>query len=108
MNRGSAGDGRSARRLRRAPALLFALLAGCGTTEFEAQPVIPPPLITRIPVVVGVYLPAEFRTAVHREEHDGGGQDREPHHWRDTWIANTRPIGLAFSRSDPSVAAGSR
>ena len=71
MNRGSAGDGRSARWLRRAPALLCALLAGCGTTEFEAQPVIPPPLITRIPVVVGVYLPAEFRTAVHREEHDG-------------------------------------
>lgn len=50
---------------------LLALLAGCGPTRFEAQAVIPPPLVTRIPVVVGVYMPAEFREAVHREEHDG-------------------------------------
>ena len=75
MNRGSAGDGgrvrRHARWVRGALAPLLALLAGCGTTQFEAQPVIPPPLITRIPVVVGLYLPAEFREAVHREEHDG-------------------------------------
>jgi len=75
MNRGSAGDGgrvrRHARWVRWALAPLLALLAGCGTTQFEAQPVIPPPLITRIPVVVGLYLPAEFREAVHREEHDG-------------------------------------
>ena len=75
MNRGSAGDGgrvrRPARWVRGALAPLLALLAGCGTTQFEAQPVIPPPLITRIPVVVGLYLPAEFREAVHREEHDG-------------------------------------
>lgn len=50
---------------------VLALLGGCGPTQFEAQTVIPPPLITPIPVVVGVYLPAEFREAVHREEHDG-------------------------------------
>jgi hypothetical protein len=62
------------RRARRAGWLvapLLALLGGCGPTQFEAQAVIPPPLITRIPVVVGVYMPAEFREAVHREEHDG-------------------------------------
>lgn len=50
---------------------LLALLSACGTTEFEAKPVIPQPLITRIPVVVGVYIPAEFREKVHREKRDG-------------------------------------
>jgi hypothetical protein len=58
---------------RRAGGLLFAaaLLAGCGTTQFEAESVIPQPLVTRIPVVVGVHVPAEFREAVHREKRDG-------------------------------------
>lgn len=50
---------------------LLALLSACGTTEFEAKPVIPAPLITKIPVVVGVYIPAEFREKVHREKRDG-------------------------------------
>lgn len=50
---------------------LLALVSACGMTEFEARPVIPPPLITRIPVVVGVYIPAEFREKVHREKRDG-------------------------------------
>jgi hypothetical protein len=50
---------------------LLALLAGCGPTRFEAQPVVPQPLIPRIPVVVGMHLPAEYREAVHREERDG-------------------------------------
>jgi hypothetical protein len=62
---------RHARRAGWLVAPLLALLGGCGPTQFEAQAVIPPPLITRIPVVVGVYMPAEFREAVHREEHDG-------------------------------------
>lgn len=60
-----------ARRIAALAIPLLALLGGCGPTRFEAQAVIPPPLITRIPVVVGVYMPAEFREAVHREEHDG-------------------------------------
>ena len=47
------------------------LLAGCGTTEFEAGSVIPQPLVTRIPVVVGVHVPSVFREAVHREKRDG-------------------------------------
>lgn len=75
MNRCGAGrDGSAGRRTWRAwfqAGPLLAMLGGCGSTQFEAQPVIPPPLITRIPVVVGVYLPAEFREAVHREERDG-------------------------------------
>jgi hypothetical protein len=58
---------------RRAGGLLIAaaLLAGCGTTQFEAESVIPQPLVTRIPVVVGVHVPPEFREAVHREKRDG-------------------------------------
>jgi len=49
----------------------LALLAGCGTTQFETESVIPPPLVTRIPVVVGVHVPPAFREAVHREKRDG-------------------------------------
>jgi hypothetical protein len=55
------------------PPLLLALLAGCGTTEFEARPSIPAPLVTRIPVVVGVYISPEFRDKVYREDRQGGG-----------------------------------
>lgn len=63
---------RSVRALRTAAAASLALLAGCGTTQFEAQPAIPPPLVERIPVVVGVYLSPEFREKVYREDRDGG------------------------------------
>jgi len=51
------------------PALV--LLGGCVATEFEAETVIPQPLVTRIPVVVGVHLPPAFREAVHEEKRDG-------------------------------------
>ena len=65
------------RRARRAvsragAATLLALLGACGTTQFEAQTVIPAPLITQIPIVVGVHITPEFRNQVHREERDGG------------------------------------
>ena len=59
------------RTLRRVAPAAAALLAGCVPTQFEVQSVIPPPLVTRIPVVVGLHVPAEFREAVHREERDG-------------------------------------
>ena len=59
------------RTLRLVAPAAAALLAGCVPTQFEVQSVIPPPLVTRIPVVVGLYVPAEFRVAVHREERDG-------------------------------------
>jgi len=61
-------------RARRATCLaspVLALLAGCGATQFQVQPSIPEPLVTRIPVVVGLHLPAAFREAVHREQHEG-------------------------------------
>lgn len=65
-------DLRAPRPGRRWPAwLLLGLLAGCGATQMTVETVIPPPLVTRIPVVVGVYVPPEFSTAVQREERDG-------------------------------------
>jgi hypothetical protein len=50
---------------------VLALLAGCGTTEFEARPTIPAPLVEKIPVVIGVYMAPEFREKVYREEREG-------------------------------------
>jgi hypothetical protein len=52
--------------------LAFALLAGCGPTQFEAQSSIPTPLVTKIPVVVGLYIAPEFRDKVYSEKRDGG------------------------------------
>ena len=57
-----------------ATALLAALLLpACGPTQFEAgSENIPQPLIERIPVVVGVHIPAEFRNKVYSEKRAGG------------------------------------
>jgi hypothetical protein len=65
-----------ARRAVRAPAVAIVLAAavlaaGCGTQRFEANPSIPTPLVVRIPAVVGLYVPAEFRDYVHKEKRDG-------------------------------------
>ncbi len=60
------------RALRAAAWPSLALLAGCGTTQFETQSAIPAPLVEKIPVVVGVYLAPEFREKVYREDRDGG------------------------------------
>jgi len=61
----------AAPRLRWACWPLLVLLAGCGTTEFEARPAIPTPLVEKIPVVVGVYMAPEFSEKVYREEREG-------------------------------------
>jgi hypothetical protein len=52
--------------------LACAFLAGCGPTRFEAQPSIPTPLVTKIPLVVGVYMAPGFRDKVYAEKRDGG------------------------------------
>lgn len=49
----------------------LALLAACVTAEFEARSPIPPPLVVRIPVVVGMHIPAEFRDKVYVEKRPG-------------------------------------
>lgn len=50
---------------------LLGLLASCVSAEFEARPSIPPPLVVRIPVVVGIHLPPEFRERVYKEKRPG-------------------------------------
>ena len=52
--------------------LALSLLAACKPTQFEAASDIPPPLIDRIPVVVGVHIPQEFREMVYAEKRAGG------------------------------------
>jgi len=75
MHGGTTGCGtgrrHAARRMRALAWPLLALLCGCVDTSFQVQANIPEPLVTRIPVVVGLYVPAEFREAVHHEERDG-------------------------------------
>ncbi len=48
-------------------------LAACAPTRFDAQTDIPPPLIERIPVVVGVHMPLEFTDKVYEEKRENGG-----------------------------------
>lgn len=107
-NRRPGARGTARGSWRRAALPLLALLSACGTTEFEARPTIPAPLITRIPIVVGVYVPAEFRDKVHREKRDGAeyaitvgkGQSE----------GFERLLGAMFARTVivPSVDAGAR
>lgn len=63
----------ASRRLPARAATLFtcALVAACGPTRFEAESSIPTPLVTKIPVVVGLYMAPEFREKVYVEKRDG-------------------------------------
>ena len=47
--------------------LALALLAGCTATKLQTQSQLPPPLIDRLPVRVGVYYSKEFSEFVHKE-----------------------------------------
>lgn len=60
-------------RARWLAAVAAVALAGCAPTRFEAETDIPPPLIERIPVVVGVHLPLEFTGKIYEEKREGGG-----------------------------------
>lgn len=61
----------SGTRMRRAAALaacaVLALMA-CAPTRFEAASDVPPPLVVRLPVVIGVHLPQPFREQVYEEK----------------------------------------
>lgn len=65
------GKGSASRRFGLPAWAALVLLSGCVATQFEAETVIPQPLVTRIPVVVGVHIPPAFREAVHAEKRDG-------------------------------------
>jgi hypothetical protein len=61
---------RDRRRRTRWIAILTLLvpLAACQPVRFEATTNIPRPLLTPIPVTIGLYLPEEFQQYVHKEE----------------------------------------
>ena len=75
MRNGSRGEARPSctrerRRGWRWLALVTVLvpLAACQPVRFEATTNIPRPLLTPIPVTIGLYLPDEFQHYVHKEE----------------------------------------
>lgn len=55
-------------------AAIAVLACGCAPTQFETVVDVPQPLIEKIPVVVGVHLPLEFREKVYEEKRDSGVQ----------------------------------
>jgi hypothetical protein len=72
MNERLRRQGVRAAQLRVLAIVAFAtVLSSCIPTRFETESVIPAPLVTKIPIVVGVYMSEEFRTRVHEEERDG-------------------------------------
>ena len=54
-------------------ALLLVGAAACAPTRFETPPDVPPPLIEKIPIAIGVHMPLEFREQVYQEKRTGGG-----------------------------------
>lgn len=49
----------------------WALLSGCSTVRLEARPNIPQPVITKIPVSVGLFMPLEFSSYVYKGDRYG-------------------------------------
>jgi hypothetical protein len=47
--------------------------AACAPTRFETATDVPPPLIEKIPIAIGVHMPLEFREQVYEEKRPGGG-----------------------------------
>jgi len=105
---------RSAGAARRAVLwLVLAALGGCISTEFEAKPTIPEPLVTKIPVVVGVYLSPQFRDEVFREDREGGdyaislGKAQSDGFMRLMTAMFTRAVAVpstdAGARTDPEI-----
>lgn len=111
--RASCGSDVERRASRWAALAALALLAACGTTEFESQPAIPAPLVEKIPVVVGVHIPAEFRERVHREKRNGAsfaislgaGQAAGFERLLEAMFIRTVPVPAADAgaRTDPAI-----
>ena len=49
----------------------WAALSGCSTVRLEARPNIPQPVITKIPVSVGLFMPLEFSSYVYKGDRYG-------------------------------------
>jgi len=87
--------------------LVSLLLAGCGTTAVAPRTELPPPLIDRLPVRVGIYYSKEFREYVHKEKR--GDVDYEvtlgPAHVQNLdWLLNAM-FGEVVPVEDPTRVA---
>ncbi len=69
------GPSGACRATRLALVLLLAATGavGCAPTRFEATSDIPPPLVEKVPVTIGVHLPLEFREKLYEEKRERGG-----------------------------------
>ena len=54
-------------------ALALVALAACGDIAVKVEPKLPPALVSRLPLTVGVYYGNTYRTYVHREDRWGSG-----------------------------------
>jgi hypothetical protein len=52
----------------------FLWLAGCSGTRVEVPPVLPVPLVERLPLVIGLHLPEELLEFSHDEQLEGGSK----------------------------------
>jgi hypothetical protein len=50
-----------------------AAVAACGDVAVKAEPQLPHPLITQLPLTMGIYYGDNFRTYVHKEDRWGSG-----------------------------------
>jgi hypothetical protein len=93
-----------------AAALALLLLAtACAPTRFEASSDIPQPLLERIPVVVGMHVPQEFREKVYEEKREQGGGEYVIGLGKAQTAGFTRILNAMFERvvevSSPAAAA---
>lgn len=93
----------------------LAALSGCGTMRFEAQPNIPRPVISHIPVTIGLYMPLEFSSYVYKGERYGfrwevslgKAQSEALTHLLNAMFERVVPVeSIAVARqTDPSILA---
>jgi len=88
---------------------LLLLATACAPTRFEASSDIPQPLLERIPVVVGMHLPQEFREKVYEEKREQGGGEYIIGLGKAQTAGFTRILNAMFERvvevSTPAAAA---
>jgi hypothetical protein len=88
---------------------LVLLATACAPMRFEASSDIPQPLLERIPVVVGMHVPQEFREKVYEEKREQGGGEYVIGLGKAQTAGFTRILNAMFERvvevSSPAAAA---
>jgi hypothetical protein len=95
-------------------ALVLAALAACGEVAVKAEPKLPPALIAKLPLTMGVFYGSNFRSYVHREDRWGSPYvvDLGPGHvhfadqlFRLEFVTAVPVENLTAAPSDPQLAA---